>query len=77
LQSIVTVRSVSSITATGAVRHAGGGQKNVTGGIMAGESTGSEIEIDQYTGILYCSAVSGRLKEIVPPLKITRWREIF
>jgi hypothetical protein len=65
------------ILATGAVGFTGGGQKNVTGGIMAGEHTASEIDIDQNTGILYCSAVSNRLREIVPPSKITRWREIF
>ena len=65
------------ILATGAVGHAGSGRKHVTGGIMAGENATNDIDIDENTGIIYCSAVSHRLKEIVPPLKITRWREIF
>ncbi len=65
------------ILATGAVGYTGGGQKNVTGGIMAAGSSTMGIDIDENTGIIYCSAVSNRLKEIVPPFKITRWREIF
>ena len=65
------------ILATGAVAYTGSGQKNVTGGVMAGESATAGIEIGENAGILYCSAVSKRLKEVIPPLKITRWREIF
>jgi hypothetical protein len=65
------------ILATGAVGFTGGGRKNVTGGIIAGEDGNSEIDIGENAGIIYCSAVSNRLKEIVPPLKITRWKEIF
>ena len=44
---------------------------------MAGESATAGIEIGENAGVLYCSAVSKRLKEVIPPLKITRWREIF
>ncbi len=65
------------ILATGAMGYTGIGRRNVTGGIMAGENATKEIEIDENTGILYCSTVSNRLTEIVPPLKITRWREVF
>jgi hypothetical protein len=65
------------ILATGAVRVTGTGRKNVTGGILAGENATSGIDIDDNAGIIYCSAVSDKLKEIVPPLKMTRWREIF
>jgi hypothetical protein len=65
------------ILATGAVEYTGSGQKNVTGGIMAGENATIQISIDENSGIIYCSAVSNKLKDIVPPLKITRWREIF
>jgi hypothetical protein len=65
------------ILATGAVGFTGSGQKNVTGGIMAGEEATHQIGIDENTSIIYCSAVSNKLEEIVPPLKITRWREIF
>ena len=65
------------ILVTGAVDYAGGGQKNVTGGIMAGENATIKGEIGGNAGIVYCSSVSNKLKDIVPPLKITRWREIF
>jgi hypothetical protein len=65
------------ILVTGAVGYTGGGQKNVTGGIMAGGNTAIGIDIDGGTSIIYCSGVSNKLKEIVPPLKITRWREIY
>jgi hypothetical protein len=49
----------------------------VTGGIISGENTGIEIDIAGSSGIISCSAVSNKLKDIIPPLKITRWREIF
>jgi Tfp pilus assembly protein PilX len=65
------------ILATGAVGFTGSGRKNVTGGIIAGENATIEIDINENAGIIYCSAASNKLKDIVPPLKITRWREIF
>jgi hypothetical protein len=65
------------ILATGTVGFTGSGQKMITGGIMAGENAMMEIGIDENTGIIYCSDVPERLKEIIPPLKINRWREIF
>ena len=45
------------ILATGAVGYTGGGRRNVTGGIMAGEYATKEIDIDENTGISYCSTV--------------------
>ena len=65
------------ILATGAVGFSGAGRRNVTGGIMGGEYATKDIDINENTDILYCSTVSNKIKEIVPPLKITRWREIF
>jgi hypothetical protein len=65
------------ILVTGAVGYTGGGQKKVTGGVMAGGNAEIGIDIDGGTSIIYCSDVSNKLKEIVPPLKITRWREIY
>jgi hypothetical protein len=62
------------ILASGAVAFTGGGQKNVTGGVMAGKNT--TIVVDENTGILYCSDVSIKLIDIIPPLKMTRWREV-
>jgi len=65
------------ILVTGAVGYTGSGQRIITGGIMAGENGTMGTNIDENTSIIYCSAVSRRLKEIIPPLKINRWREIF
>jgi hypothetical protein len=64
------------VLATGAVAYVGGGQKNVTGGVLAGENAPTGIDIDGSTSIIYCSEVSNKIREIIPPLKITRWREI-
>jgi len=63
------------ILATGAVVCTGGGQKNVTGGFMAGKNV--TIQVDENAGVIYCSAVSKKLKDMIPPSKIIRWREIF
>ncbi len=65
------------ILVTGTVRYTGSGQRIVTGGIMAGENATTGIGIDENTSIIYCSDVTKRLIEIIPPLKINRWREIF
>ena len=65
------------VLATGAVDYKGGGQKNITGGIMSGANAMIEVDIGGNSGIIYCSVVSNKLKDIIPPLKITRWREIF
>lgn len=65
------------ILATGAVRYDGGGEKNVTGGIISGGESMIEVDIGGNAGIIYCSALSNQLKEIIPPYKIIRWREVF
>jgi hypothetical protein len=65
------------ILVTGAVEYTGSGQKNLTGGIMVGENAIIGTNMGENAGIIYCSEVSDKLKEIVPPLKMTRWREIF
>jgi len=65
------------ILATGAVTYTGGGQKNITGGMMSGGSATVEVDVGGNSVIIYCSVVSNKLKDIVSPLKITRWREIF
>jgi hypothetical protein len=64
------------ILVTGAVAYTGGGQKNVTGGVMAGGNFTTGIDIEN-TSMIYCSGVSNKLEEIIPPLKVTRWREIY
>jgi hypothetical protein len=65
------------ILVTGTVAFTGSGQKSVTGGIIAGGNAATGTNIGENSGIIYCSAVSDKLKDIVPPLKMTRWREIF
>ncbi len=63
------------VLATGTVVFTGNGQKNVTGGIAAAKN--ATVEVDQSTGIIYCSGVSKKLKEFIPVSRITCWREIF
>jgi len=65
------------VLATGAVYSSGGGLKNVTGGIISGENATMEVDIEGDAGIISCSTVSNKLKDMIPPVKITRWREIF
>lgn len=60
----------------GTVDYTGGGEKNVTGGIMAGESTTVEGDVGGNAAVIYCStAVKNAQKKI--PFKLSRWREIF
>ena len=65
------------ILATGAVNFSGDGEMNVTGGIISGGNTTIDVGVGGNLGIIFCSSVSNKLKDIIPPLKITRWREIF
>ncbi len=65
------------IIVTGGLSYTGLEDQNVTGGILAGESAFSEVYIGGKTGILYCSTVGDKLNNIIPPIKITRWRDIF
>jgi PilX N-terminal len=63
------------IIVTGALDYTGGGQKNVTGGIMAGETTTVQLDVGGNAGIINCSSATKKIK--VAPLKITQWREMF
>jgi hypothetical protein len=63
------------IIVTGALDYTGGGQKNVTGGIMAGETTTVQLDVGGNAGIVNCSNARKKIK--VAPLKITQWREVF
>jgi len=65
------------IIVTGALNYTGGGEKNVTGGALAGDTANIQLDIGGNAGILYCSEVTKRLKETIPPTKMTSWREIF
>lgn len=65
------------IIVTGALDYTGGFEKNVTGGILAGESATIEIDVLGNSGIIYCSSVANWLKNDFSPFIMTRWREIF
>jgi hypothetical protein len=63
------------IIVTGAVDFTGGGEKNVTGGVLTGETTTVQIDLGGDVGILYCSEVADKLKVLVSPLRMTRWKD--
>ena len=65
------------IIVTGALNFSGGGEKNVTGGILAGESATVNTDVGGNVGILYCSDAVGKLRNGIPPYKIASWREVY
>ena len=65
------------VIVTGSVDYTGGGEKNVTGGVMSGESATVEVDVGGNAGIIYCSSVSNSLKNKVSPYRVTRWRDVF
>lgn len=65
------------IIVTGALDYTGGGQKNVTGGVYAAEIPTVTVDVGGNAGILYCSRVGDRLKQLVSPFRIARWREVY
>jgi hypothetical protein len=64
------------IFVTRALTFTGGGEKNITGGVLAGEMTSLEVNIAGNTAILYCSEVWKYLKDRVPAFKIAQWRRL-
>jgi len=63
------------VLVTGSIIFSGGGEKNVTGGMLAGGTVSADLVSGDAT-ILYCSeAVSKQTTYL--PLKIHRWAEIF
>ena len=65
------------ILVTGNVECKGNVQMNITGGIIVGKNAILESNSGGSAGIIYCSDVSDKLKEIIPPLKMIRWREVY
>jgi hypothetical protein len=65
------------IIVSGELKLTGGGDKNITGGILTGEAGNGEVDVGGNTGIIYCSSLRDKLKNIVPASKIARWREVF
>jgi hypothetical protein len=62
------------IIVTGALDYTGGGEKNITGGVLTGEATALQVDLGGNAGILYCSEVADKLKKLVSPLRMTRWK---
>ena len=65
------------IIVTGAIDYTGGGEKNVTGAILAGETTIVEVDVGGNANILYCGRAAGFLKSKMPPFIRAQWREVF
>ncbi len=65
------------IIVTGALNYTGGGEKNVSGGVLAGDTANIQLDIGGNAGIMYCGEAIRKLKETIPPFKMTRWKEIF
>ena len=65
------------IIATKAVDYTGGGQKNITGAVMCAETATVQVDIGGNAGILYCSTAMNKIKNIISPFRITRWREVY
>ncbi len=63
------------IIVTGALDYTGGGEKNITGGVLTGDATTLQIDLGGNAGILYCSEVADKLKMLVSPLRMTRWKD--
>ena len=61
----------------GALIYSGGGEKNITGAVLSGDSATLEVDVGGNIGILFCSEVLRRLREWTPPLRIALWREVY
>jgi PilX N-terminal len=64
------------VIATGALTFSGGGEKNITGGVLAGNMTSVEVDVAGNVGILYCSDVYRYLRQRVPTFRISHWRKL-
>jgi Tfp pilus assembly protein PilX len=62
------------IIVTGSVAFSGGGEKNVTGGILSGGSVSADV-VGGDSSIVYCSGALNQTLYL--PLKILRWVEFF
>jgi len=65
------------VIATGTLDFTGGGEKNITGGVMTGESATVEVDVGGNAAIINCSAVQSQLENRVTPVRMTRWREVY
>jgi len=65
------------VIVTGSLDFTGGGEKNITGGVMAGETATVEVDVGGNAAIINCSAVQPQLENLVTPLRMVRWREVY
>jgi hypothetical protein len=65
------------ILVTGIVKFTGGGEKNITGGVISGGSSSVEIDVGGDLAILYCSKVEEFLKNKVSSTKVLSWEHKF
>ena len=65
------------VIVTGALDFTGGGEKNITGGVMTGKSATVQVDFGGNAGIITCSAIQDQLKDRVTPVRMARWREVY
>jgi len=65
------------IIVRGRVKYTGGGDKNITGGLMAGESVGVDIDAGGNAGIIYCSRAADDAGGAAPPFRVIRWQHVY
>lgn len=65
------------IIVTGTFTFTGGGEKNITGAVLTGEPPTVTTDMGGNASILYCSDAVRKLKDALPSIKITQWREVF
>jgi Tfp pilus assembly protein PilX len=62
------------VVVTGSLKYTGGGKKQVTGGMLAGENADADVDVGGSASIVYCSsAVNSQTVKL--PLRILSWRD--
>jgi Tfp pilus assembly protein PilX len=62
------------IVVTGSIKYAGGGNKQVTGGMLSGGTVDAEVEVGGNANIVYCSsAVNSQTVNL--PLRVLSWKD--
>lgn len=65
------------IIVTGTITFSGGGEKNITGGVISGGTPNVDATVGGNMSIVYCGNVKDYLKGKVPSTKILSWQHIF
>ncbi|MGH7793223.1 MAG: pilus assembly PilX family protein [Thermodesulfobacteriota bacterium] len=62
------------VVVTGSLKYTGGGNKQVTGGMLAGENADADVDVGGSASIVYCSsAVNSQTVNL--PLRVLSWRD--